>query len=102
MKGHTRRIGSSRRKCRTLFALGALSVTSLLSSGVQAEDQQNLNEAILEILYQDGTISEVRYRELLNLAQPDSENLKKSETADDKSAETDAETDAETRAEHRS
>ena len=93
MKGHTRRIGSSRWKCRTLFALGALSVTSLLSSGVQAEDQQNLNEAILEILYQDGTISEVRYRELLNLAQPDSENLKKSETADDKSAETDAETD---------
>ena len=58
---------------RILLALVVTSMAGLGSTPTYAGDSENLNEAILEILYQDGTISEARYRELLDLARSKSE-----------------------------
>jgi len=58
---------------RMLLALAVTSMIGLGSTPTYAGDSENLNEAILEILYQDGTISEARYRELLDLARSTSE-----------------------------
>ncbi|MDG2052056.1 MAG: porin [Myxococcota bacterium] len=55
------------RAMQILLALFVTSTIGLTSAAARSDDSQNLNEAILEILYQDGTISKARYRELLDL-----------------------------------
>ncbi|MAJ60324.1 MAG: hypothetical protein CBC48_10130, partial [bacterium TMED88] len=78
---------------RILLALVVTSVAGLGSNTVHAGDSENFNEAILEILYQDGTISEARYRELLDLARSKSES---DETAEKSQAPAQTETAAAT------